>query len=101
MLGFRALSFYKLKGTDEMSINRIGFALSSVLVISYALCLVFDQLLPQFSMHELWAPLLPGFSLSPIGIVIGFAELIVYGWYIAALYVLAYQFSPIGRAASD
>ncbi len=84
-----------------MSINRIGFALSSVLVVSYALCLVFDQLLPQFSMHELWAPLLPGFGLSPIGIVIGFAELIVYGWYIAALYVLAYQFSPIGQAPAD
>lgn len=79
-----------------MSINRIGFALSGVLVVSYVLCLLFDQLFPQFSMHEIWAPLLPGFSLSPVGLVIGFIELIAYGWYVAAVYVWAYRFSPVG-----
>ncbi len=79
-----------------MSINRIGFALSSVLVTSYVLCLLFDQLFPQFSMHEVWAPLLPGFSLSPVGLVIGFVELIAYGWYVAAVYVWAYRLSPVG-----
>jgi len=88
--------FLQIERFNKMSINRIGFALSSVLVVSYALCLVFDQLLPQFSMHELWAPLLPGFSLTPIGIVVGFIELISYGWYIAVLYVLAHRYSPVG-----
>ena len=79
-----------------MSINRVGFSLSIVLVVSYGLCLIFDQLLPQFSMHELWAPLLPGFSMSGIGIVIGFVELIAYGWYLSALYILSYRYFPFG-----
>ena len=77
-----------------MSINRIGFSLTVVLVVSYALCLIFDQVLPQFSMHALWAPLLPGFAMTGVGIAIGFVELIAYGWYISALYVLAYNLFP-------
>lgn len=81
-----------------MSINRVGFSLSVVFVVSYFLCLIFDQILPQFSMYELWAPFLPGFNLSPIGIGIGFIELIAYGWYTALLYVVSYRYSPIGVA---
>jgi hypothetical protein len=80
-----------------MSINRIGFSLSVVLLVSYILCLIFDQLIPQFSMYEIWAPLLPGFSMTLTGITIGFVELIAYGWYIAALYVLAHRYSPFGQ----
>ncbi|AWZ01303.1 hypothetical protein RHODOSMS8_01768 [Rhodobiaceae bacterium] len=79
-----------------MSINRIGFSLSVVLVVSYILCLVFDQLVPQYSMHEMWAPLLPGFSVTLAGIAIGFVELIAYGWYVAVLYVFAHRYSPVG-----
>ena len=79
-----------------MSINRVGFSLSVVFVVSYFVCLIFDQLLPQFSMHELWAPLLPGFELSSVGIVIGFIELIAYGWYLSALYILSYRYFPFG-----
>lgn len=81
-----------------MSINRNGFSLSVVLIVSYFLCLIFDQFLPQFSMYELWAPFLPGFSVSPVGIAIGFIELVAYGWYIALLYTLSYRYSPIGVA---
>lgn len=79
-----------------MSINRVGFSLSVVFVVSYFVCLIFDQLLPQFSMHELWAPLLPGFELSSVGIAIGFIELIAYGWYLSALYILSYRYFPFG-----
>jgi len=77
-----------------MSIHRIGFSLSTILIVSYIMCLVFDRLVPEFSMHELWGPLLPGFDMTAAGILVGGAELIVYGWYIAALYVLAYRFYP-------
>lgn len=79
-----------------MSINRVGFSLSVVLVVSYVLCLAFDMALPQFSMHELWAPLLPGFSMTGLGIAIGLIEVIAYGWYLAALYVLSYRYFPFG-----
>ena len=84
-----------------MSINRTGFALSVVLTVSYLLRLVFDQLLPQYSMHEARAPFLPGFKMTAAGIVIGFAELIAYGWFTAALYVLAYRFSPLGVVGEE
>ncbi len=79
-----------------MSINRIGFSLSVVLTVSYIFCLILDFLLPQFSMHEIWGPLLPGFGMSAVGIAIGFVELIAYGWYFSALYVLAYRYFPFG-----
>ncbi len=83
-----------------MSINRIGFSLSVVLTVSYIVCLIFDVVLPGYAMHGLWAPLLPGFEMSAGGIVIGFVELVIYGWYIAALYVLAERFSPF-RVPAD
>jgi hypothetical protein len=88
--------FLQIERFNKMSINRIGFSLSVVLVVSYVLCLVFDQLVPQYSMHEMWVFLLPGFSLTLSGLAIGMVELIAFGWYIAVLYVFAHRYSPVG-----
>ena len=41
----------------------LGLTLSSFLLVTYTLCIVFGLLAPEtFHMHSAWAPLLPGFA---------------------------------------
>ena len=66
---------------------RVTLAISSLLAISYVLCVVFDLLFPSLAMYRAWAPLLPGFHwLSWASFTLGLAESFAYGLYIAGLY---------------
>lgn len=71
----------------------LGLTLSSFLLVTYVLCILFGLLVPDiFRMHEAWAPLLPGFEwLTPQGVLFGAIGAYGYGWYIAVLIV------PISR----
>ena len=58
------------------------------LVVTYLLCVLLGLLLPQYQMHEVWAPLLRGFEwLTWSGFLMGLIGSYVYGWYIAAVWV--------------
>jgi hypothetical protein len=71
----------------------LGLTLSSFLLVTYTLCIVFGILAPEtFHMHSAWAPLLPGFEwLTPRGVLFGAIGAYSYGWYIAVLFVPLYR----------
>jgi hypothetical protein len=63
------------------------------LTISYVLCIIGDILL-GWTMYQVWAPLLPGFTwpLTNAGFLIGLLWLVGYSLYAAALLVLPYNY---------
>lgn len=78
---------------NTLGIGPVGNSVSLFLLISYLLCIGFGLLAPeQISMHEAWAPLLPGFEwLTWSGFLIGFVESYLYGWYFAIVFVPLYR----------
>lgn len=71
----------------------LGMSLSTFLVVTYVVCLIFDLWFPQFAMNEVWSPLLPGFVwLSWSSFFLGFAETALYGWYIAIVFGSLHNF---------
>ena len=71
----------------------LGNALSLFLVITFSLCMVWGLIAPPtLHMHQAWEPLLPGFSWSLPGFLIGLVWAYFYGWYAAALFVPLYNF---------
>ncbi|MBH0065075.1 DUF5676 family membrane protein [Psychrobacter sp. SZ93C1] len=78
---------------NTLRIGPVGNSFSLFLLISYLLCIGFGLLAPeQISMHEAWAPLLPGFEwLTWSGFLIGFVESYLYGWYFAIVFVPLYR----------
>lgn len=74
------------KMASGLPVVTLGWALSLFLGITYLVCIVFDLIFPSYAMYETWAGLLPGFVwLTPSGFAIGFAESLLYGWYVALL----------------
>ena len=78
---------------NTLRIAPVGNSVSLFLLISYLLCIGFGLLAPdQISMHEAWAPLLPGFEwLTLSGFLIGLVESYLYGWYFAIVFVPLYR----------
>lgn len=70
----------------------VALAVTTFGVITYILCLVFDLIFPQWAMYKIWEILLPGFTWISWGsFFIGLAGVIVYGFYIAAVFVPLYN----------
>ncbi len=77
----------------QLSIKTVGNTASLFLLITYLVCMAFDLLFPQHAMYEAWQELLPGFEwLTWKGFFIGLIESYLYGWYIAIVWVLLYNF---------
>ena len=76
-----------------VSLFAVGHATSLFLAISFALCVVFDLLFPDYAMYSSWQALVPGFVwLSWKSFLIGFIETWAYGWYFALIWVPIYNF---------
>ena len=75
-----------------LSIKTVGLSLSVLFAVSYALCLLFDLIFPGWAMYQVWQQLLPGFSWSAVGFLIGLVETVVYGFYIAVIFVPVYNY---------
>lgn len=76
--------------TEEVSTrNRLRYfpvavALAGFLAVSFAVCVAWDAVFPQWAMRSTWAPLLPGFEwLSVASFLLGLAEAVVYGFWLA------------------
>lgn len=76
---------------DWLRIRTVGIALAAVVGITYTLCVVWDLLLPASAMHPAWHALLPGFTWSIGGIVLGLVELVLYSFWAAVLFVPIYN----------
>lgn len=76
------------------AILRWRWTLSSVLALSYLICIGSGLLMPDGAlMWTAWAPLLPGFEwLTPGGFLAGLAGAFGYSWYIALIAVPPYRF---------
>ena len=80
------------KEMTPLRFKPIALAAISFGVITYVICFVFDLIFPQWAMQELWKILLPGFTgLNLVSFVLGLLGVIVYGLYVAAVFVPLYN----------
>jgi hypothetical protein len=75
-----------------LRIKTVGVALGTLLAVSYVLCVLFDLVFPGWAMYQVWQGLLPGFGWGAVGILIGLVETVLYGFYIAVIYVPVYNY---------
>lgn len=86
----------------ENAMNRLrfkpaAFALVIFGLITYILCIIFDLIFPQWAMYRLWEILLPGFTWISWGsFFIGAVGVIIYGLYIATVFVPIYNYFQKG-----
>lgn len=89
-----------IEGDSTMNAFRFkpaALALISFGLITYVLCIVFDLVFPQWAMYKLWEILLPGFTWISWGsFFIGALGIIIYGLYIAAVFVPIYNYFQKG-----
>jgi len=82
----------------EVTMNKLRFkpvaaAVTTFGSLTYIICVIFEFIFPQWAMYELWEILLPGFTWISWGsFFIGLAGIIVYGFYIAAVFVPVYNY---------
>lgn len=78
--------------TAKLDFRALAITLFLAGLASYVLCIVGD-LLFDWTMYQIWAPLLPGFTwpLTPAGFFIGLIWLILYSLYAAAIIVWPYN----------
>jgi len=70
------------------TIIRLGQTLGLVLAALYALCVAWDGLFPGEAMRSVWAGALPGWDWLSVGdFFLGLAEVYLYGWILALLFV--------------
>lgn len=71
----------------------LGWSLSSFLVLTYVLCILFDLWFPGQAMYGSWLKLLPGFTwLSWQSFLLGLVEAFAYGWYFALVFGPLFNF---------
>lgn len=75
-----------------LSINTVGLSLSALFAVTYALCVVWDLLVPGWAMYRTWQVLFPGFGWSAGGLLLGLAETVAYGYFAAVIFVPVYNF---------
>lgn len=77
---------------SQIPIVTLGLSLSAFFIITYLLCLAFILVIPDVGSHVPWFQFLPGFSLSLPGVLLGLAESVAYGWYVALLFGALFNF---------
>ncbi|MDQ6966202.1 MAG: DUF5676 family membrane protein [Mariprofundaceae bacterium] len=78
--------------STRISLVAFGHATSLFLAITFALCVAFDVLFPEYAMYTAWQTLLPGFSgINWRSFCIGLIESYGYGWYAALIWVPIYN----------
>jgi hypothetical protein len=77
----------------RIPVAALGLSLGGFLVVSYVLCVLFDLWFPVQAMNPVWSPLLPGFTwLTWPSFFLGLVETFAYGWYVALVFGLLYNF---------
>ena len=83
----------QMSNTQSIRLYPVGMSLGILLALSFALCVAFGLLLPGATMYQAWLPLLPGVSwISWPSFLLGLVESFAYGWYIAIIFVPAWNF---------
>lgn len=62
----------------------VALAVGGFLAVSFAVCVAWDAVFPEWAMRSTWAPLLPGFEwLSIASFLLGLVESFAYGFWLA------------------
>ncbi len=73
-----------------------GLSLGLFFAVTFVLCVVFDLIFPEQSMHETWMRLLPGFTwLNWPSFLWGLIESFAYGWYVALIFGPFYNYFAV------
>ncbi len=74
----------------NLSLTRLSAVLAALLGVTYTLCVLYDLAVPaSYRMYPAWEAWLPGFQWLTWGsFFIGLGEVLAYGIYAAALYLL-------------
>jgi hypothetical protein len=86
---------------NRLSIKTVGLSVGVIFSVSYVLCVIFDLIFPGWAMYQIWQGLLPGFSWSAAGFLIGLVETVLYGFYVAVIYVPVYNYLRQREAATE
>ncbi len=73
------------------SIVPLGFTLSSMFLLTYAICIGLGLVSSAPPMHQILSFVFPGFAwLSWGSVLVGIVYSVVYGWYIAVSFTIFY-----------
>ncbi len=77
----------------KFNFRAMSITIFIALIVSYVLCIAGD-LLFEWTMYQVWMPLLPGFTwpLTVSGSLLGLLWIVGYSLYIAALIVWPYNY---------
>ena len=76
---------------NRLSITRVGPALAVFAAITYAVCFIWHALAHSSFTDSAFAAAFPGFSWSYIGFLTGLGWSLVYSFYAAGVFVVAYN----------
>ena len=95
---------------NRLSITRVGAALAVFAAITYLVCFVWHAMTHSSFTDSAFAAAFPGFSWSYIGFFTGLGWSLVYSFYAAIVFVVAYNLccrvipdrrSPVARQNAD
>ena len=86
---------------NRLSIKTVGLSLGIFFAISYVLCVIWDLVFPGWAMYQLWQGLLPGFSWSAVGLLIGLVETVLYGFCVAVIFVPVYNYPHLYEVTNE
>jgi len=87
------------RAVPRIPVFALGMSLGLFLTLTYAFCVGFDLLFPQWAMYGIWLKLLPGFTwLTWQSFLLGLVETFAYGWYVALVFAPLYNFFTARRS---
>lgn len=73
-----------MSSVKQLKYLPVALALGGFLGVSFAVCVAWDAVFPEWAMRSAWASLLPGFTWLSFGsFLLGLAEAVVYGFWLA------------------
>ena len=86
--------------THRLSVVAVGQATGLFLMLSFLFCIALGLVSTRADLHNAWFALLPGVTwLSWKSVLLGIAETVAYGWYVALVFVPLYNWAAARRNA--
>lgn len=79
--------------TAHIPIQALGWSLGIFFAITFTICVLFDLAFPSQEMSSLWMQLLPWVDRISLGsYLLGVAETLLYGWFVALIFGPLFNF---------
>jgi hypothetical protein len=76
---------------------QFGLSLAIFLLIAYVACLASAIVVPDAGLHAPWLQFFPGFAWTPVGMLIGAVESLIYGFLSGIVFAPIANFFDIAR----